>query len=488
MAIHVRPTNTVKLKIAAIVRRILLTALCLAFLVMSIPTLYMYIVKIYQLKAPQSSFTTYTPPAPKKRPVQRQQREEVAAVESSAASPPMPMITSPVSPYVMDIPAGTGDIGEGLTGEASFGDGFGLVGFGDGIGDGGGGGIADSNGDDRGSGRRAGYNDDIQVVLILDASGSMDALFKAVASSLEQVVTTLSNAKLNGKKTKVNVGIVVLGQNERNGSPYKLTPFTTRTKQMKSKLEEVQCTGALEPYGEAISFAVHNYRWNRRERDDMLKVIFLAGDEDLNQGSVDYHTAIAAATEQNIIVNTIHCNSYPDENWEEAAEIGNGVATTMDIRNTATQEADPEELYKVLMALHNCAPKPIGSPAVQKKHIQMLNKASAPPHGKLDKLLKWALENRQRIITGYEWDAIEVYRRCPEGKFSIDMLGGEGNLPVELRGKSEEEIVGILSAAAARRNQLLDKYNSLRNAGDLGTKLLSILREQAQEKGITIEF
>ena len=118
----------------------------------------------------------------------------------------------------------------------------------------------------------------------------------------------------------------------------------------------------------------------------------------------------------------------------------------------------------------------------------MLNNAEAPPQGNPKKLSKWLSDNKRRILIGYDWDAIEIYRTTPEEKFSLDLLGGEGNLPVSLRGKSEEEIIDFLHGEAERRTRLLELYKAQKASGDLGDKLLNVLQEQAQEKGITIDF
>lgn len=488
MAIHVRSTDTVRLKISAIIRRLVLLALCLSFLALTLPAVILYLKKIYWKGEPASSFVTYTPPkkAPKKvnKPIEK---ENMASESGSTAPPPSVALTSEISPYVMDIPASEGDMSEGLVSDGDSG--FGLAGFGDGLGDGlGSGGFGDGEGDGDEGGRRVGYNDDIQVVLLLDASGSMQELFQAASRSMEEMLATLSQAKLNGKKTKVNVGIVIYGQSERNGEPIRLSPFSTQVRKIRSRLEKVQCTGSNEVCGAAIDFAVKNFPWNRRERDDMLKVIFVAGNETMEQGNVDYRVAIAAAAEQNIIVNTIHCGE-PDEEWEQAAALGGGIGLTMDINNSSSQQApSADEWYRLYKALHDCAPLPYGAPSAQKVHIDHLNKAAAPPKNSEAKMKKWLLENKQRILFGHEWDAIEVCRLTPPGEFSLASLGGMGNVPVSLRGKSEEEIVSTLQALAKKRQDLLDEYKRMKASGDLGSKILSVLQEQAAEKGITIEF
>lgn len=485
MAIHVRPTNLVQRKVASLIRRMLSIALGMAILCIIISALILYISKIYSEKPGTSSFVTYTPPAKQqdktdKRPVKT---DNAVSEPSSSSAQPAPIILADNSPFVMDFPAEVDNVADGVAADDAMGFGFGA--FGDGLGEGEGFGDGDGGGD--GGGKRAGYNDDIQVVLLLDASGSMQELFKAAANSMDQVLNVLSNARLNGKKTKVNVGIVIYGQADKNGAPIKLSPFTTQVRKMRHRLEEVACDGANEECGAAIAFAVNNFPWNRRDRDDMLKVIFIAGNESFDQGNVDYRSAIAEANAQHIIVNTIHCGD-PDTEWEEAAALGNGIGLTLDMDHASAKEVSPEDLHRTLKGLHDCKPLPIGSPAVQLRHINMLNNAAAPPERDMAKMQKWVMENKRRILLGYDWDAIEIYRCTPQNEFSLSMLGGEGNLPVSLRGKSEEEILGFLSGEANRRTRLLELYKQQKASGNLGDKILNVLQEQAQEKGISIDY
>lgn len=488
MAIHVRSKQVTKKKLAAVLRRMLGMAFCAALLALLLGGLSLYIKKIFTEDPGPSSFTAYAPPQETaEEPTTIPTPEDLASSASAGAAAPdtSAILTSSESDISIAADLDIGNVGEGLTDGTGADDGFGLGDLGgDGLGDG----LATHNPGSDSGGKGQGYNDDIQVVLLLDASGSMDQLFVAASQSMENVLTTLSKAKLNGKKTKVNVGIVVYGQMDGNGAPYKLSPFTTQVRKIRTRLEKVKCDGALEECGAAIDFAVRNFEWNRRDRDDMLKVIFIAGNESFAQGNIDYHTAIAAAAEQNIIVNTIHCGA-PDMEWEEAAALGKGVGLTLDLQHQNAPKASVEKLLHVLQALHSCKPLPVGPPAVQRTLIDSINKAPAPPNGKNEKQLqKWLQDNKERILSGYEWDAIEIYRLMGQDAFSISLLGGQGNLPISLRGKSEEEITDFLRQEADKRTHWLNEYKSIKASGDLGTKMLQALQEQALEKGITIDI
>lgn len=509
MAIHVRQTNIVKRKMTSILRRIVALASVSALFVLLCTALILKLKEFHYLRIDKIAFlgTIKTTPEVKEEKPEKKKQEEKPTESSPSSAPvatpdidyinPPPPTTSPLiakdSPVEIDVDHSSSDSDEGDT-LADIGSGIdGLGDFGDGSGDGFGDGdeIASGDGDkpEKG-GKSKGFNDDIQVVLLLDASGSMNELFTAAADSMERVINALKSAKLNGKKTKVNVGLVIYGQSQKDGAPIKLSPFTTHVRNLKHRLSKVACDGSNEECGAAIAFATHNFEWNKRERDDMLKVIFIAGNEEFDQGDMDYRKAIADATARNIIINTIHCGES-NEKWEEAAELGNGTGLTLDIDPNGTPPVTPQDIYETLQALHDIAPMPVGSLNTQQKHLKDIKYLQPPPRDTKTKdyasrLQKWVTSNKKRILYGYEWDAIEIYRNTPN--FTIASIGGIGNAPLELRGMSEEEIVLHIRLKAEQRTRLLKRYYEQRKSGDLGDKILTVLQEQAELKGIIIDY
>ena len=322
----------------------------------------------------------------------------------------------------------------------------------------------------------------------------MDSLFSAVANSLSDVLTTLGNARLNGKPTKVNVGIVVYGQNDKNGKPFILSRFTTNVDKLRNKVTKTACDGSNEPCGEAIQLASRKFPWNMRQRDDMLKVIFICGNEPFNMGKVNYKSAILLAKAKNIIVNTVHCGG-PDSQWEEAAVLGNGkgltfiapVHPTVEPQQAPKDPKDAEKLrHKVLTALYHIPMYPIGSPAVQRQLLSAHKPTSAPPKNP-KQLSKWMMTHRTALIDGFEWDAAELCRRTGIEQFTLEHIGGRGNLPLSLRGKSDAQALQAIRKAAQEREQLLAEYQDS-NLNDFAEQILETLQEQAQSKGITIEL
>ena len=492
MAIHVRRKGKL---LAERRKRMIISSLLSALTVIVLGGLIMYFVVILFSTQEPAEFITYTPPSASED-IPKPPSEEEASSRAAAPSPdinPSVIVSTSVSTVVMaqvDVVVPSFGVGNGL-GEGD-GMGFDGSGFGSGMGNG----LGNGKGNGRGDGGGKGLNDDVQVVLCLDASGSMDELFVEVADSLNMLVNTMTRCRLDGKKARVNLGIVVYGQAMDNGAPRVLTPFTTDVKSMRSKLKEIQCDGAVEPCGEVIDFALNNFEWNMRDRQDILKVIFIAGNEDFKQGTLDYRTAMHKAKRRNVIVNTIYCYPGGEEEaamtpegkeWADAATLsdGMGLVITMD-GSTPAGSPDDAKLLAAAKALWDIPVMAMGGPDAQARCMKEYSQRPAIPKKQSD-VNDWLADNSDLLIHSYDWDLVELCRRY-EDEFSLDMIGGPGNLPKELRGVGPSQAVSRLQDAAEARGKALRNYM---NAAGAGTgfcgKALRALRIQAQEKGIELK-
>lgn len=384
-------------------------------------------------------------------------------------------------------------LGDESDGEGSGDNGFSLD-IGNGNGSGNGRGAGSGGGAGGGGGKHGlGLNNNIQIVLALDASGSMDYLFKEVSASIERMVTTLCRSRVGNRPASVNVGILAYGAARGNGAPWKLTDFTTRTEVLRRELSRVQCDGVNECCGTAIAYALNEFQWNRRPDARVLKVLIIAGNQDFHQGDIDARTAIANLQEAGIILNTIHCGTDDGEDveqWKEAAHLGGGVAMRMEERDTASRVAHESRLADCGMLLRQLTmlpALPLGSPDEQKKRLAAWEKTkkSLPP--KNSDIPAWAQQHAPDLALP-DWDAAEQYRRLG-AQANLAALGGRGNLPAELRNLPEESICEQLAEVARQRRELLNKLKAREEATqDLGLQILKTVREQGRARGIIIKL
>lgn len=483
MAIHVRSTRCASRLWRELRRRLARLAAIVAILFILVNGVILYLIRVFSPPPPRASFEAWQEP-----PGGQDVGEVQESARSVSAATPMQVDVMPVIitmadalplPEVVEVDF---DDSEELTDDSSVDLGSD---WGDAAGSSGGGKGGQDSGGGRGSGKGMGYNDDVQVVLALDASGSMDRLFQAVANSLEELLRTLGECRVNGQHARVNVGIVVYGHSLGDGVPYELTPFSLELEMMRDKVRSINCDGVYENCGEAIDFAVKNYPWNKRRRRQLLKVLFIAGNESFDQGSVNYRDALAAAQEQGIIVNTIHCGN-PNPEWRSAARLGGGEGLTFAMDAVSPHAAHHTTTGELIAELYRMPILPIGSPAEQAAiREEYANRPPLPDTNDEKALRAWSKQHLVALLRGSRNDAVELCRQLGL-RVSVADLGGRGNLPPELRGiQDENQLVATVADLARKRQDIINKLRVRDNSSFIG-KVLDTLIMQAAERGIEI--
>lgn len=490
MAIHVRHRREILIRMR---NRLLAFALAVSLVSLLVVAVSLYLsVEYWGGSVPAFESVVYVgddTEAPQERKLPSQSAPSAKQVSVSAAVSPSVIAADAVADIAMNDMNLTDGLELGAD-SAGLAGGFSLdvgTGIGGGVGRGNGGGNGDGGG---GRGRHgAGLNNDIQIVLALDASGSMDALFQELSASMGRMVSTLQRSTINGRRASVNVGVVTYGAAQDNGKPQKLCDFTTKVEQLRRELDKVTCDGAEERCGEAIAYAEEHFPWNRRQGNQALKVLIIAGNETIDQGDMDFRQAVARLRGSDIILNAVYCGPDTSETdlWKEAARLGKGQYVLIEeIENAPQQDAATlNGLIRRLAALPVWA---LGSPAEQAEHAKEYQKLLKAVPNKDDKLADWVREDGAWVMTGLPWDAAELVRRMGDDA-SLARLGGVGNLPASLRGRSEEEVLSILREAAQNRARLLQELESeFGGAGDLCSQILRAIRAQAHDRGIEMKL
>lgn len=488
MAIHVRSTRRASKIWRELRVRLARFAVIVSILFMLLGSGSMYLIRILNPPPPTASFIAWQEPADGQEQSVQQEARAAGAVK------PVQITVNPVIISTAEAIALPEVIEVDLEDSDEITDSF-AVDLGSGVGESRGDGIGDSGGGQggRGSGQGGGkspggamgYNDDVQVVLVLDASGSMDRLFAAVANSLEELLHTLGECRINGQQANVNVGIVVYGHSRDDGAPFELSPFSQEPEEMRAKVESINCDGVYENCGEAIDFALKNYPWNKRKRRELLKVLFIAGNESFDQGSVNYRDALARARGLGIIVNTIHCGEFNPE-WRAAARLGGGEGLVFSMQEEDFSAAPRVSHAELIEALYHMPMFPLGSPAEQAA-LREAHAARAPLPDMSDRkaVSAWSRQHLNALLRGSRSDAVELCRQLGDS-CTPDALGGRGNLPPELRAiEDDAKLIGTLSELARERGNLLRQLRIGDHTSFIG-KVLDTLILQAAERGIEI--
>lgn len=196
----------------------------------------------------------------------------------------------------------------------------------------------------------------IQIALLLDTSSSMDGLIDQARSQLWSVVNALDSATLHGQRPTLEIALYEYGNSElpfETGFIRQVVPFTSELDRVAQALFELDTMGGSEHAGQVIARSLDELAW----RDGGLEVIYIAGNEELEQGPVDWRGAIARARGRGIVVNTVLCGAggSPDEDWARAAALAGGRFLQIDHDAVAVHVAAPqdEEIARLGVALNH---------------------------------------------------------------------------------------------------------------------------------------
>ena len=351
----------------------------------------------------------------------------------------------------------------------------------------------------------------IQLAILLDVSGSMDGLIEQARTQLWKVINRLSHSFQEGKPSRVSVALYAYGD-MRGGEDQIIciSPFTDNFDDISDKLYKLQCSGSSEYCGTVIEKAVSELAWNT-EDPRSLKMIFIAGNEAFDQATatkpVAYKDAIAHAKRCGILVNTIHCAGLgtrpgEEELWKKAASLGGGSFVSIDQSATTSEAGSPMDadiLKKSEDAYADFIP--FGSPSAQrflkaKVADEIANPGMTDTGVKIERLLT------KILLAGNDRNSLDLVTRFAPGReeFSFDAIGGEACVPLELAGKSEDEIrkfirtryeermgtLAELDKAVKGRERWL-KSRAKKADRSLGGAIISSVTKQAKTKRISFD-
>lgn len=154
----------------------------------------------------------------------------------------------------------------------------------------------------------------IQMAILIDTSGSMQGLIEQAKTQLWKIVNEMALAKQKSRSPKLEVALYEYGKSSipaSEGYMRMIVPLSEDLDQISDELFKLRTNGGSEYCGEVIRKSVSNLKWNRK--NNVLKVIFIAGNEPFTQGRVDYRISCKSAISKGIIVNTIFAETIKQE-------------------------------------------------------------------------------------------------------------------------------------------------------------------------------
>ncbi|HET6989814.1 MAG TPA: hypothetical protein VFJ43_00755 [Bacteroidia bacterium] len=311
----------------------------------------------------------------------------------------------------------------------------------------------------------------------------------------------LSKASKKGKHSVVEFAMASYGRKCCDSTDFfqLQVPFTTDVDLFADSLFELKTSGNAEYCGYAIRESLDILNWSDKEDD--LKIIFIAGNERFDQGPVDFRSACHDAFKRNIFVNTIYCGTEEDgikELWKDAAERGMG---QFDIINKDSASQLQETIWdnKIISFNNdlNSTYLPYGNSG--EKMLQRQLRIDEVSKGMGNVFL------RNRIIfkgsadyKNENWDLVDAFLN---DSLILDKLKTE-DFPVTMQSMNRTEKINYINKMSDRRelcregivmycekaNEFMETSNGdKKNPRTLDVVLMRMLREEAKQKGFVFD-
>ena len=354
----------------------------------------------------------------------------------------------------------------------------------------------------------AGVNDQsrIDVVFVLDTTGSMGGLIQAAKEKIWSIATTMASAQ---SAPEIRMGLVAYRD---RGDAYvtRVVDLSSDLDSMYATLMDFQADGGgdgPESVNQALYDAVHKLSWS--QDSGTYKAVFLVGDAPPHmdyQDDIKYPVTLSAAKDKGIVINTIQCGQMGTTTpaWQQIARLGEGHYFQVEQAGSAVAIATPfDEKIASLSEKLDDTRLYYGSEEDKEKQRRKI-KASDKLHAasSVESRARRAAFNASKSGAANFLGEGELVDEVSSGRVDLSSIDKD-QLPEPLQAMAPEEQAVIISETAERRDELQRQINELteqrstylekklEEAGgardSLDDKIYSAVREQAGRLGLTYE-
>ena len=342
----------------------------------------------------------------------------------------------------------------------------------------------------------------IQTAILLDTSSSMDGLISQAKTKLWKIVNELALAKRRGASPALEVAVYEYGNDgldEAAGYIRQVLPLTRDLDKVSESLFALTTNGGSEYCGQVIERAARDLAWDKNAA--VLKLVYIAGNEEFNQGRVDYKAACREAIGRGIIVNTIYCGDNAEGArtfWLSGSELADGQYFSIDQNAvTAYIKAPQDQEILKLNAELNKTYLAYGKEGRAGRELQAAQDTNAASSG-AGVIVERSIAKSKAQYANDRWDLVDAVNA---GKVNPAELN-EDEMPAELRDKTPAEQKQIIEAKTKERAAIQKKISDLEKerrafiakeqkaAGDKSTldaAILKSVRTQAGKQHYTFE-
>src|SRR5262245_4974784 len=338
---------------------------------------------------------------------------------------------------------------------------------------------------------------DVDVVIALDVSGSMEGLIESAKQRLWDITNELARAR---PVPALRVAILSYGNpsyGEQAGYVRVDLPFTADLDAVNATLFAFRTDGGEEYVARAIQTSLDTLQWSPER--DALKIVFVAGNESAEQDPrLTIQQATAAAARRGVVVNAIYCGADGNADargWERVATSTNGRYASIDqnaaaVANVATPFDDEltalnGELNGTYIAFGAGGERGRANQAEQDGNAAAMSPAAAASR----------TVSKAGALYRADWDLVDAVE---SGKPLAEIPAAE--LPPELQSLQPAEREAFVREKAERRQELQSRIGELAAARSeyiaketrdsaaatgLDAAILDGLREVAATKGFS---
>ena len=354
----------------------------------------------------------------------------------------------------------------------------------------------------------AGVNDQsrIDVVFVLDTTGSMGGLIQAAKEKIWSIATTMASAQ---SAPEIRMGLVAYRD---RGDAYvtRVVDLSSDLDSMYATLMDFQADGGgdgPESVNQALYDAIHKLSWS--QDSGTYKAVFLVGDAPPHmdyQDDVKYPVTLSVAKQQGIVINTIQCGQMGTTTpaWQQIARLGDGHYFQVEQAGSAVAIATPfDEKIASLSEKLDDTRLYYGSNEDKEKQRRKLEAADKlHAASSVESRARRAAFNASKSGAANFLGEGELVEEVSSGRVDLSTID-KAQLPEPLQAMAPEEQAAIISETAERRDELQRQINELtqersaylekkvEEAGgardSLDDKIYSAVREQAGRLGLSYE-
>ncbi|MFW5450617.1 MAG: vWA domain-containing protein [Methylophagaceae bacterium] len=343
----------------------------------------------------------------------------------------------------------------------------------------------------------------IEMVFVLDTTGSMSGLIDAAKEKIWSIASTMASAQ-----TAPDIKIGLVAYRDRGDA------YVTKTVALSNDLDSMYATlmdfkadgggDTPESVNQGLYDAVNNMSWSTDQQT--YKVVFLVGDAPAHmdyQNDVKYPDTMIVAKRKGIIINSIQAgqDSATTANWQQVARLGNGDYFQVESSGNAVAIATPfDKTMAELSAKLDDTRLYYGNEEAQRKQALKVEAANKLHKEASDEsLARRATFNATKSGKANFLGNDELVDAITSGRVELADIP-EKELPASIQAMAPEEQVSFIAKAKNERNDLEQEMKVLAKKRDtylhekvaeldgakdsFDSKIYSSIKAQAEEKGL----